>query len=149
MSWHPTHSNNEDVADGLDFILDESLAPSVQRALGNLRYRPAPKEFQIVLTQDRESIADRRLIPHPGAVIVILPAVIDIDLLAALTHALSLLCSNWRCIENSRILLNNDGRLTLLCGNRKTHYKLRKAGPPLIWVPKAETPARREAAALP
>src|SRR5215510_14148306 len=116
MSWHPIPSVNEDALACLHFTFDQRLAPNVVQALGILACHPASNHLQVVLTQDRELLAHRTLDPHGAAVIVVLPASIDIDLLTALTHALPLLCSLPQVMESPTFLVNNDGRFTVAAG---------------------------------
>jgi hypothetical protein len=125
----------------------EPLAPALQK-LGHARnvcalrlsggYAEADR--QIVLTQNRDYLDDRRFSPHRHAGVVVLADEYDESLIKSLMSTLSLVEQGRELWEGAKIVVSGNGRITVTnhdhkSGTRYTsHYKLRLTGPPLVWM---------------
>jgi len=140
------------------FMVDEYLGPEVAPTLRNLGYNAtdthtlklngrsdeevfaaAWRERRILLTQDRNFLDDRRFPPNRNAGIVVLLGGHDEALVSALMYALSVVGKGRARWEGAKLVVHEGGRLTVTDLNHATgardttHYKLRIAGPPLVW----------------
>jgi len=140
------------------FLVDTTLGPGFASALRRLGYNAtdvfslkldsrtkedvyaaAVSQERILLTQDRSFLDDRRFSLNRNPGIVVLPPNNNDALVSALMTALSLVVKGLSVRDGVKILVGEDGRLTATSYNRatsveeRTHYKLRMAGPPLIW----------------
>ena len=94
---------------------------------------------RILLTQDRDFLDDRRFPPNRNAGIVVLLGRHDEALVSALMYAFSVVGKGRELWEGAKLVVHEGGRLTVTDLNHATgapettHYKLRMAGPPLIW----------------
>jgi predicted nuclease of predicted toxin-antitoxin system len=146
------------------FLIDENLGPELAPALRRLGYNAtdvfalkltsrtdedviaaAWREHRILLTQDRDFLDDRRFPPNRNPGIVVLPANNNDVLMSALMSALSLIVLGRGLRDGMKVLVGENGRLTVTSYHHttgvaeRTHYKLRMAGPPLIWHPTGST----------
>src|SRR5215831_10740857 len=140
------------------FLVDENLGPELAPTLRNLGYNAtdvfalklngrsdedvfaaAWSERRILLTRDRDFLDDRRFPPHRSAGIVVLLGRHDEALVSALMYALSVVGKGRALWEGAKLVVHEGGRLTVTDLNHATgardttHYKLRIAGPPLVW----------------
>ena len=170
MPWQTITVNNEEAgafAKSLPtvsgFLIDGNLGPGLAPALRRLGYNAtdvfalkltsrsdviaaACREHRILLTQDRDFLDDCRFPPYRNSGIVVLPGNNDDALMRALIYALSLVAKGRELSDGVKIVVGENGRLTLTSRNHatgaqeRTHYKLRLAGPPLIWHPTRRSP---------
>jgi len=102
-------------------------------------YAAASRQRRILLTSERDFLDDHKFPPDPNACIVVLPANNNDVLMSALMSALSLIVLGRGLRDGVKVLVGENGRLTVTTYNHttgvpgRTHYKLRLAGPPLIW----------------
>src|SRR5262249_24660055 len=140
------------------FLVDENLGPELAPTMRNLGYNAtdvytlklngrsdedvfaaAWSERRILLTQDRDFLDDRRFPPSRNAGIVVLLGRHDEALVSALMYALEVVGKGRKLWEGARLVVYEGGRLTVTDRNQETrarettHYKLRMAGPPLVW----------------
>jgi predicted nuclease of predicted toxin-antitoxin system len=140
------------------FLVDATLGPGFAPALRRLGYNAtdvfalkldsrtkedvyaaAVSQDRILITQDRAFLDDRRFPLNRNPIIVVLPPNNNDALVSALMTTLSLVVKGLNLCDGVKILVGEDGRLTATSYNRatsveeRTHYKLRMAGPPLIW----------------
>jgi hypothetical protein len=145
------------------FLVDGNLGPELAPTLRRLGYNAtdvfalklkgrsdedvfaaAWSERRILLTRDREFLDDRRFPPHRSAGIVVLLGGHDETLVSALMYALSVVGKGRQLCEGAKLVVHEGGRLTVTDLNHATgalettRYKLRIAGPPLIWIGKAK-----------
>jgi len=141
------------------FLVDENLGPELAPTLRGLGcnatdlldlklcgrsdeevFAAAGKERRILLTQDRDFLDDRRFPPNRNAGVVVLPGGNNDALINALVYALSLVRKSGELWEGAKMIVREDGRVTVTARNQDTgalettHYKLRVAGPPLVWI---------------
>jgi predicted nuclease of predicted toxin-antitoxin system len=163
MTWRQIEISN-DTADSFmkalpkacRFLVDENLGPELAPALRRLGYNAttlkvnnrsdgdvfaaAWREQRILLTQDRDFLDDRRFPLHRNPGVIVLPAANDNALIDVLVHALPLVCKGRELWHRVKIVVRENGKLTVLCRNHDTgareimHFKLRMTGPPLIWI---------------
>src|SRR5262249_47918206 len=94
---------------------------------------------RILLTQNRKFLNDQSYPPDTFAGIVVLPAHYHDALTNALVYVLSILGKGRELWQGTKISVGEDGRVTVTIRNhdtgasKSTHYKLRVAGPPLVW----------------
>jgi predicted nuclease of predicted toxin-antitoxin system len=140
------------------FLVDENLGPELAPTLQNLGYNvtdtrtlklngrsdedvfaTAWRERRILLTQDKDFLDDRRFPKHRNPGVVVLPALSEGALINALVYALALVRQGRELWEGVKMVVCGDGILTVICHNHDTgalettRYKLRMAGPPLMW----------------
>ena len=171
MPWQTITISNEEAGAFIKsfpkasrFLIDENLGPELAPALRRLGYNAtdvfalrltsrndedviaaASREHRILLTQDRDFLDDHRFPPNRNPGIVVLPANNDDALMSALVYALSLVAKGRDLWDGVKIVVGENGRLTVTSHNHatgaqeRTHYKLRMAGPPLIWHPTGST----------
>jgi hypothetical protein len=138
MAWHLSDTSTKHPIGHVQFLLDENLSPNMTQTLRDHGYDaievPANGLYdrQILLTQNRELFDDNTR----SASVVFLPDVIDVALLGAVARGLSVLWNNPKSNERLKVAVHNDGRITVRGAQQTTHYKLRRTGPPLIWIPK-------------
>src|SRR5262249_18504828 len=141
------------------FLVDENLGPELAPTLCRLGYNAADvfalklngrgdedvfaaawRERRILLTQDRDFLDDHRFPPNRNAGIVVLLGGHDEALVSALLYALSVVGKGRKLWEGAKLVVHEGGRLTVTDRNQETgarettRYKLRMAGPPLIWI---------------
>ena|SRR6185369_13711677 len=140
------------------FIVDQDLGPALAPALQKLGLSTERafavnvghdssegsigdwNERRILLTQDRDFLDDRKFPLVGNAGVVVLAEGHDELLIRALMSALSLVDHGRELWESARIVVSGDGKITVTTyhpdtGARQTaYYKLRLAGPPLVWV---------------
>ena len=141
------------------FLVDENLGPELAPTLRSLGYNAtdthtlklngrsdeevfsaAWRERRILLTQDRDFLDDWRFPRHRNPGVVVLPAHNDAALINALVYALALVRQGRELWEGVKMVVCEDGLLAVICHNHDTgaiettRYKLRMAGPPLIWM---------------
>jgi hypothetical protein len=133
------------------FVVDESLGRSLALALEKLvdaRNVCAAKldghygedGRQIMLTQNRDFLDDRRFPPHRHTGVIVLVGEVDEPLIKSLMSTLSLVEQGRELWEGAKVVVNDNGRIRVTSLDHKTsarhtsHYKLRVAGPPLVWV---------------
>jgi predicted nuclease of predicted toxin-antitoxin system len=165
MPWQPIDISNQEAIEFLKafpkasrFLVDENLGPELAPTLRNLGYNAADiyalnlngrsdedvfaaawRERRILLTQDRDFLDDRRFPRHRNPGVVVLPAQNDGALINALVYALALVRQGRELWEGVKMVVCEDGILTVVCHNHNTgaletsRYKLRMAGPPLVW----------------
>src|SRR5262245_14622928 len=146
------------------FLVDRNLGPRFASALQKLGYNAtdvfalklasltqehvyaaAWRQRRILLTSERDFLDDHKFPPGPNACIVVLPANNNDALMSALMSALSLVVLGRGLRDGVKVLVGENGRLTVTGHNHttgvseRTHYKLRMAGPPLIWHPTGST----------
>jgi hypothetical protein len=136
------------------FFVDESLGSSLAPALekfgqaGNVCATKLDGHYsedgrQIMLTQNRDFLDDRRFPPHRHGGVVVLVGEVDEPLIKSLMSTLSLMEQGRELWEGAKVVVNDNGRISVTSLDHKTsarhtsHYKLRVAGPPLIWVSEA------------
>ena len=136
------------------FFVDESLGSSLAPALeklgqaGNvcatkLDGRYSEDGRQMMLTQNRDFLDDRRFPLQRHAGVVVLVGEVDEPLIKSLMSTLSLVEEGRELWEGAKVVVNDNGRISVTSLDHKTsaqhtsHYKLRVAGPPLIWVSEA------------
>ena len=136
------------------FFVDESLGSSLAPALeklgqaGNVCATKLPFHYgedgrQIMLTQNRGFLDDRRFPLQRHAGVVVLVGEVDEPLIKSLMSTLSLVEEGRELWEGAKVVVNDNGRISVTSLDHKTsarhtsHYKLRVAGPPLIWVSEA------------
>src|SRR5215831_10901252 len=165
MPWQPIDISNQEAIEFLKdfpkashFLVDENLGPELAPTLRNLGYNAtdiyalnlngrsdedvfaaAWSERCILLTQDRDFLDDRRFPRHRNPGVVVLPAHNDGALINALVYALALVRQGQELWEGVKMVVCEDGILTVMCNNHDTgalettRYKLRMAGAPLMW----------------
>jgi hypothetical protein len=133
------------------FFVDENLGSSLAPALeklgpaGNVCATKLAGHYgkdgrQIMLTQNREFLDDRRFPPHRHAGVIVLVGEVDEPLIKSLMSTLSLPKQGRELWEGAKVVVNDNGRIRVTILDHKTsarhtsHYKLRVAGPPLVWV---------------
>jgi len=168
VSWQPIDISKQEAIKFLKafpkasrFLVDENLGPELAPTLRNLGYNAtdtytlglngrsdedalaaAWRERRILLTQDRDFLDDRRFPRHRNPGVVVLPALKEAALINALVYALALLRQGRELWAGVKMVVCEDGILTVICQNHDvgaletTRYKLRIAGPPLIWIGK-------------
>jgi len=166
MPWQTIDISNEEAHDLMKafprasrFMVDENLGPELAPTLRSLGYNTtdthtlklngrgdeevfaaAWRERRILLTQDRDFLDDRRFPRHRNPGVVVLPAFNDGALINALVYTLALVRQGREFREKVKMVVCEDGILTVICQNHDTgalettRYKLRIAGPPLIWI---------------
>jgi predicted nuclease of predicted toxin-antitoxin system len=177
MPWQPIDISNEEAHDLMKafprasrFMVDENLGPELAPTLRSLGYNTtdthtlklngrsdeevfaaAWRERRILLTQDRVFLDDRRFPRHRNPGVVVLPAFNEGALINALVYALALVRKGRELWEEVKMVVCEDGILTVIGHNHDTgtletsRYKLRIAGPPLMWSaekPKVSTGGR-------
>ena len=169
MPWQTITISNEDPTlktfpKPPRFLVDENLGPQLPAALRKLGYNAtdlfalnltrrtkedvfaeAWQEDRIFVTQARDFLDDCRFPPDRNPGIIILPANNGDALLSALIYALPVVTTGRYLFDGLKILVGEDGRLTVTSRNaatgaqERTQYKLRMAGPPLVWHPTGST----------
>jgi uncharacterized protein DUF5615 len=136
------------------FLVDENLGPSIAPALEklgharNVRATRVDGHYgedgrQIMLTQNRDFLDDRRFPPHRHTGVIVLVGEVDEPLIKSLLSTLSLVEQGRELWEGAKVVVNDNGRIRVTSLDHKTsarhtsHYKLRVAGPPLVWVSEA------------
>src|SRR5262245_48584280 len=140
------------------FLVDTNMGPRFTPALRRLGYNAtdvfalqldgrtkqdvyaaAWGQRRILLTQDRDFLDDCKFSPNRNSGIVVLPATNDDALVSALMAALAVVGVGRGLVDGVKVLVGENGRLTVTSYNQvtdlaeRTYYKLRMAGPPLIW----------------
>ena len=140
------------------FLVDENLGPKLAPSLRHLGYNAtdtytlklngrsdkevfaaAWREQRILLTQDRDFLDDRKFPRHRNPGVVVLPPFNEGALINALVYTLALVRQDRELWQGVKIVVCQDGTLTVTCQNHDTgtlettRYKLRMAGPPLMW----------------
>jgi hypothetical protein len=131
----------------VDESLGTSLAPALEKLgpAGNvcatkLAGHYGEDDRQIMLTQNRDFLDDRLFPPHRHAGVIVLVGEVDEPLLKSLMSTLSLPKQGRELWEGAKVVVNDNGRISVTSHDHNTtarhtsHYKLRLAGPPLIWV---------------
>jgi hypothetical protein len=97
-------------------------------------------ERGILLTQNRQVMEDRTFASDRNTTLVILTGEPNEPLLRTLLSALSSAEGGWNIWEGAIVVVSDNGRVAVTTHDRDTgtrqtfHYKLRLAGPPLVWV---------------
>jgi len=133
------------------FVVDESLGRSLASALEKLVHARnvyaarldghySEDGRQIMLTQNRDFLDDRRFPPNRHTGVIVLVGEVDEPLVKSLMSTLSLVEQGRELWEGAKVVVNDNGRIRVTSLDHKTsarhtsHYKLRVAGPPLVWV---------------
>src|SRR5262245_20624803 len=157
MTWSNLEVNNLVRKQLTRFLIDGQLGPGlgeVLKSLGHDARRTLERHLEgrsdeevlaaarlderIWITERRDFLDERRFPRGRHAGVVVIPPAKDDSLTTVLAHALSLI-SNGMFWAGVQIVVRDDGRFTVTRHNRDigiwetTRYKLRKAGPPLIW----------------
>jgi predicted nuclease of predicted toxin-antitoxin system len=154
-----TNRSRAPVFASVRFLIDADLGAHIAPALWKLGYdaidalalklkhqsdedvfAAARRERRILLTRNRAFLDDHRFPVEGNPGICILPAAND-ALTKALANALSIVRNRGELYEGARIVVGGNGRFTIChhhhsCSGTTIHYKLRKDGPPLIWIPR-------------
>jgi hypothetical protein len=148
MPWQPIGASEERMKTSLEtflkgcqFFVDDTLKPKLMPILQRLGCdadRAAWRDHRIVFTLNRTLFfKDHKGSGNEGAGVVVLPISSDDSLVKALIRGLSLFLEDWNLREGIKIVVAENGRLTIRCHDegeqRAAHYKLRTNGPPLIW----------------
>jgi len=134
-------------------LLDEGLEAEVANALRKVTRNftdlvafrlndsyDSKGERQIVLTQNRQVMGNRTFPSDRKTTLVILTGEPNEPLLTALMSALLSTEREWNVWEGATVVVSDNGRVAATIHDRDTgrrqtfHYKLRLAGPPLIWI---------------
>jgi uncharacterized protein with PIN domain len=164
MAWKRIDTNNaresmEPDSNPPRFLIDAELGPElapVLRRLGhnvidvsalNVNCRSnddviatAWSERRILLTKDTRFLDDRRFPPNQYPGVIVLPPIHDPWLLKALISAVYVFHNRRQLSERAKVFVGCGGRFTVTQHNDDTGkreimlFKLRKSGPPLIWV---------------
>jgi len=123
----------------LGYDATDAFALKLDRRTNEDVYAAAWKQHRMLLTQNRAFLDERRFPGNCNPGLVVLPPNSNDALVSALMSALSVVVQGRRVLPGVKILVGENGRLTVTSYNRttgveeRTYYKLRMAGPPLVW----------------